>query len=55
MSQIQTIEELIAIANISQTSEHHYSSGHVEYRLDTDAGYIVLQEDEYQSILFKPL
>ena len=53
MSKIQTIEELIAIANISQTSEHHYSSGHIEYRLHTDAGYITLEEDEYQSILYK--
>ena len=54
MKQYQEDKELIANAVISDVTEHNYSSGHIEYRLWTKTGgYIVLEEDEYLSILYK--
>lgn len=53
MGHFQEDKELIANAVISDVTEHKYSSGHIEYRLWSKGGYIVLEEDEYLSILYK--
>jgi len=38
--------------SILDVTEHHYSSGHIEYRLWGDVGYSVLTEKEYLEILY---
>jgi len=38
--------------SILDVTEHHYSSGHIEYRLWGGVGYSVLTEKEYLEILY---
>ena len=38
--------------SILNVTEHHYSSGHIEYRLWEGAGYFILTEEEYFEILY---
>ena len=39
-------------SKLSNVTEHHYSSGHIEYRLWEGDGYSVLTEQEYLKILY---
>jgi len=38
--------------SILDVTEHHYSSGHIEYRLWESAGYSVLTEEKYLEMLY---
>ncbi len=59
MSKIIIFDEPVVLdltkVNINDVTEHEYESGHIEYRLwNNSAGYIILTEDEYNFILYRP-